>query len=83
MADRSAVDMNAVQEQTCEELMRLLRCQRHDFMNHLQVIHGMIQLGKFNEVKAYIEDLAQNPGLITNAMQAHAQQQNCRLQNEA
>lgn len=37
-----------------EDLLNLLRVQRHDFMNHLQVVSGYIQLDKCEQAKEYI-----------------------------
>lgn len=39
---------------TLEEIMNLLRVQRHDFLNHLQVIMGLLQLNKPDRALAYI-----------------------------
>jgi sensor histidine kinase regulating citrate/malate metabolism len=36
-------------------LNRTLRAQRHDFLNHLQVVYSLIEAGDFTEAKAYIE----------------------------
>lgn len=44
-----------------EDLTRalaLLREQRHSFMNHLQVIHGWLQLGKADRAIQYIDRAA-------------------------
>lgn len=41
-----------------KELLEVLRVQRHDFMNHLQIISGMIQLNKSDQVFGYISELA-------------------------
>ncbi len=49
----------ATQELT-EQNLRLLRCQRHDFLNHLQVISGYIQMGKGNKAAKYIQEINQN-----------------------
>ncbi len=38
-----------------EELNLTLRAQRHDFMNHLQVVFGLLELGESEEAEAYIE----------------------------
>jgi len=45
-------------EDSLEDLNTLnntLRAQRHDFMNHLQVVHGLIELGEHAEVNDYIK----------------------------
>lgn len=38
-----------------EELNLTLRKQRHDFMNHLQVVFGLIELDQKEEARAYVE----------------------------
>ncbi|HBT20422.1 MAG TPA: hypothetical protein DEA47_03535 [Peptococcaceae bacterium] len=49
---------------TAEEVLELLRFQKHDNLNHFQVILGFLQLGKFdralNYVKHTIENISQN-----------------------
>lgn len=37
-----------------EELNTVLRAQRHDQLNHLQVVYGMTQLGEYDEIKEYL-----------------------------
>jgi signal transduction histidine kinase len=34
-----------------------IRGQRHDFLNHVQVIHSLVQLGKFKELERYTKEL--------------------------
>lgn len=44
-------------EQTLEsatELNHRLRMQRHDFMNHLQVVYGLMELEDYTEARGYI-----------------------------
>ncbi|HHV94977.1 MAG TPA: GHKL domain-containing protein [Clostridiaceae bacterium] len=38
-----------------EDLNFILREQRHDFLNHLQVVHGLIEMDEYIEAKNYIE----------------------------
>ena len=38
-----------------EELNGTLRRQRHDFMNHLQVVFSLTELGEYGEAMQYIE----------------------------
>ena len=40
-------------EDLLKKLLEVLRIQRHDFMNHLQVIYGYIQLGNLDRAKEY------------------------------
>lgn len=37
--------------------LKLMRMQRHDFLNYLQVIYGYIQINKSKEVINYIKDI--------------------------
>lgn len=39
------------------ELNTMLRAQRHDFINHLQVVHSLIQLDEQREAAQYIEQV--------------------------
>jgi pentatricopeptide repeat protein len=45
----------------CQETLRLLRVQRHDFINHIQVIQALIQLGKAEKALRYIDDMVKSP----------------------
>lgn len=38
-----------------EELNHTLRGQRHDFLNHLQVVFGLIEMDEYQDAKAYIQ----------------------------
>lgn len=40
-----------------EELNITLRSQRHDFMNHLQVVHSLIEMDEYTDAKDYIEKI--------------------------
>lgn len=40
-----------------KKLIRTLRSQKHDFLNHLQTIYGMVQLNKQDKVREYIKSL--------------------------
>ncbi len=41
--------------QNVENLNNTLRAQRHDFLNHLQVVYGLIEIDEYEHVKKYIE----------------------------
>ncbi len=49
-----------VAHELTEQNLRLLRCQRHDFLNHLQVVSGYIQMGKGSKAAKYIQEINQN-----------------------
>lgn len=40
-----------------EQLINTLRAQRHDFLNHVQVIYGYTSLGKIEEIQKFIEGM--------------------------
>jgi sensor histidine kinase regulating citrate/malate metabolism len=64
--------------EVCSELIRLLRVQRHDFINHMQVVHAMMQLGRTEKAMDYIENLAKDPNLITDSLHTHVTQADCK-----
>lgn len=37
-----------------ENLNNSLRAQRHDFLNHLQVVYGLIEMDEYDEARSYI-----------------------------
>ncbi|WP_256760864.1 sensor histidine kinase [Cohnella sp. WQ 127256] len=39
------------------DMFTSIRGQRHDFLNHVQVIHTMVQMGKTEQLKCYVGDL--------------------------
>lgn len=43
-----------------EELVLALRKQRHDFMNHIQVVHAYLQLGKVEKALGYLEKMVKD-----------------------
>jgi len=60
----------------CVDISNLLRIQRHDFLNHLQVIHAMIQLGRNEKALEYIEKLAHDPEMISNVLATYQNESN-------
>ncbi|PKM83017.1 MAG: hypothetical protein CVU89_02505 [Firmicutes bacterium HGW-Firmicutes-14] len=45
-----------------KDLLEVLRVQRHDFMNHLQVISGLLQLKRYDRAYEYIGQVAEELG---------------------
>ncbi|MCM1046213.1 MAG: Spo0B domain-containing protein [Candidatus Gastranaerophilales bacterium] len=46
--------------ESCEQIQRLnseLRAQRHDYLNHMQVVYGMMELEEYEELHAYLEPI--------------------------
>ena len=62
----------------CDELEKLLRAQRHDFINHIQVVHAMLQLGRVEKAMRYIEDLAKDPDLVAGPLSLHREHPSCQ-----
>ena len=56
------------------EIVNLLKIQRHDFINHLQVIHALLQLGRTEKALTYIEELAKDSRLISDTLKIHEEQ---------
>ena len=65
-------------KEVCDELEKLLRAQRHDFINHIQVVHAMLQLGRVEKAMRYMEDLAKDPELLAEPLRRHRLQQSCQ-----
>ncbi|MDT8902245.1 Spo0B domain-containing protein [Anaeroselena agilis] len=65
-------------EEVCEELVRALRAQRHDFINHIQVVHALLQLGRTEKALAYLDDLAKDPEFLAGPLRQHVRQPSCR-----
>ncbi|WP_053071937.1 Spo0B domain-containing protein [Ornithinibacillus contaminans] len=40
-----------------KEVIQLLRLQRHDLMNELQIVHGYLSMGKTEKVNAKVEEI--------------------------
>lgn len=43
-----------------ENLNNELRSQRHDYLNHLQVVYGLMQLEEYDELQKYLEPVYKN-----------------------
>lgn len=53
-AERAMAEVEETLE-SATELNRKLRVQRHDFMNHLQVVYGLMELEDYAEARGYID----------------------------
>jgi sensor histidine kinase regulating citrate/malate metabolism len=58
-----------------DQMEKLLRAQRHDFINHIQVVHALLQLGRVEKALKYIEDLAKDPDLVAEPLRVYREQQ--------
>jgi len=61
---------------SCTDVVKLLHVQRHDFINHLQVIHAMVRLGRNEKALQYIEKLAHDPQMISDVLVAYSRGEN-------
>ncbi|MCL6635481.1 MAG: Spo0B domain-containing protein [Peptococcaceae bacterium] len=46
-----------VSQLSLQKLLGFIQAQRHDFLNHLQVISGLLQLNKMDRAREYIRDV--------------------------
>ena len=56
-AERVATKMGGLDEtvRQMSDLNHALRVQRHDFLNHLQVVYSLIEMSEYNDARDYIE----------------------------
>ncbi|MCL6477153.1 MAG: Spo0B domain-containing protein [Peptococcaceae bacterium] len=45
--------------------LEIMSMQRHDFLNHLQVIYGLVQLNKNDQVKEYIKQVSREVEMLS------------------
>lgn len=57
MKKETEADYNNLMLQNFQEINQLLRAERHDFQNHLQVISGFVQLRNWDEATKYIKEI--------------------------
>jgi len=63
-----------------EELNKTLRAQRHDFMNHLQVVYGLMEMKEYNEAQNYIEKVFNDIQRVNEALKTSNPAINALLQ---
>ncbi|MBQ2952868.1 MAG: Spo0B domain-containing protein [Clostridia bacterium] len=57
-----------------------LRAQRHDFLNHLQVVYSLVEMGEYEEVNAYIEQVYGRITAVSRVMKTSVPAVNALLQ---
>lgn len=62
------------------DLNTKLRSQRHDFLNHLQVIHGLLELKQFDDACLYMEKTYDDIQSVTNVLKTSSPAINAILQ---
>ena len=50
------------------DLNQALRAQRHDFLNHLQVVYSLIEMGEYQEADRYIEQVYGDIQAVSQSM---------------
>lgn len=63
-----------------EELNTKLRAQRHDYLNHFQVIYGLMELREFDEAKRYIDPVFKDIMKVSKALKTAQPAVNALLQ---
>ncbi len=63
-----------------EEFNKTLRSQRHDYLNHIQVIYSLMELEEFNEARRYIEPVYKDIVRISKALKTSKPAVNALLQ---
>jgi sensor histidine kinase regulating citrate/malate metabolism len=63
-----------------EEFNKTLRTQRHDYLNHIQVIYSLMELEEFDEAKKYIEPVYKDIVRVSKALKTSKPAVNALLQ---
>lgn len=64
---------------TENQTIEKMRAQRHDFMNHLQVVYSLLQLKEFEESEDYLKKIYQDLKEVGNLMRTSNQAVNALL----
>ncbi len=62
------------------ELNNTLREQRHDFLNHIQIIHGLIEMDNHKDAAEYMEEIYNEIQSVNNIMKTKSPAVNALLQ---
>lgn len=66
-----------------EELNLKLRSQRHDYLNHMQVIYGLMELEEYDEAKKYLQPVFKDIMKVSKALKTKQPAVNALLQAKA
>lgn len=66
--------------QNLEELNTKLRSERHDYLNHFQVIYGLLELEEYDEIKNYINPVYKDILKVSKALKTAQPAVNALLQ---
>lgn len=62
-------ELNSMRIKESNELLDVLRTTRHDFLNHIQVVYSLAQMGKVGRLKEYIGELTEGMEIETRLSQ--------------
>ena len=68
--------------QNLEKLNNTLRSQRHDYLNHLQVVYGLMQLEEYEELEKYLEPVYKDMQKTGKALKTSKPAINALFENE-
>ena len=63
-----------------EQLNGTLRAQRHDYLNHFQVIYGLMELGEYEEAKRYFQPVFKDIMKVSKALKTSEPAVNALIQ---
>ena len=63
-----------------EKLNTTLRAQRHDYLNHFQVIYGLMELGEYEEAKKYLDPVFKDIMKVSRALKTKEPAVNALIQ---
>ncbi len=65
-----------------EELNTTLRAQRHDYLNHIQVVYGLLELNEYEEAKKYLNPVFKDIMKVSKALKTAQPAVNALLQSK-
>ena len=63
-----------------EDLNREMRAQRHDFLNHLQVVYSLMEMGEYQDATAYLETVYSQLHAVSRVLRTKVTAFNALLQ---
>lgn len=63
-----------------EALNQIMRAQRHDFKNHIQVVSALLDLEEYDEARDYLRSINADLGYVTRALKTSQPSVNALLQ---
>lgn len=80
------IEQQELSYENVKELNTTLRAQRHDFLNHIQVLYTLMELSEYEETKDYLDNIYKDVGRINSRIKTKSVAVNALLQakgNEA